>query len=99
MLKSKPLVSRPARPVATQRYSRLFPTLERAEIARLRRFGTVHSYGIGEALAKVGEIGHGLIIVLAGKVSVTLYDGSGRRKPIVTLFGCGAFLGELASLK
>jgi thioredoxin reductase (NADPH) len=54
----------------------------------------VHSHGTGEAVAKVGEIGHGLIIVLAGKVSVTLYDGSGRCKPIVTIFGCGAFAGE-----
>jgi len=85
-------------PVGMQaRRHQMFPDLEPAEIERLRRFGEVRSYGMGEALAKVGEVGHGLTIILAGKVDITQHDESGRRKPIVT-HGPGAFMGELAQL-
>src|SRR4051794_30602877 len=34
------------------RRHQIFPMLERAEIERLRRFGTVHTYAAGEPLAK-----------------------------------------------
>jgi thioredoxin reductase (NADPH) len=67
------------------------------EIERVRRFGKVRSYGAGEALAKVGEKGHGLTVILAGTVDITQHDASGRRDPIVT-YGAGAFMGELAQL-
>jgi thioredoxin reductase (NADPH) len=79
------------------RRHQMFPVLETSEIERVRRFGVVRSYGVGEALAKVGEVGDGLTIILAGKVDVTQHDQSGRRAPIVT-HGPGAFLGELAQL-
>jgi thioredoxin reductase (NADPH) len=75
----------------------MFPTLEPPEIERVRRFGQVRSYGSGEALAMVGVVGHGLTIILEGKVDVARYDQSGRREPIVT-HGPGAFVGELAQL-
>ena len=75
----------------------MFPTLEHAEIERVRRFGEVRSYGAGEALAKVGSVGHGLTVILAGKVDITQHDESGRREPIVT-HSPGAFMGELAQL-
>jgi thioredoxin reductase (NADPH) len=52
---------------------------------------------MGEALAKVGEVGHGLTIILAGKVDITQHDESGRREPIIT-HGPGGFMGELAQL-
>ena len=42
-------------------------------------------------------MGHGLTIILAGKVDITQHDESGRREPIVT-HGPGAFMGELAQL-
>ena len=82
--------------IDTRRHQ-MFPVLEPAEIERVRRFGEVRSYGAGEALAKVGEVGHGLTIILAGKVDITQHDRSGRREPIVT-HGPGAFMGELAQL-
>jgi thioredoxin reductase (NADPH) len=75
----------------------MFPVLEPSEIERVRRFGVVRSYAAGAALAKVGEVGHGLTIILAGKVDVTQHDESGRRTPIVS-HGPGAFMGELAQL-
>jgi thioredoxin reductase (NADPH) len=74
-----------------------FPTLESWEIERVRRFAAVSSFGPGEALARVGEVGHGLIIISSGRVDVTQRDQSGRRTPIIT-YGPGAFLGELAQL-
>jgi len=75
----------------------MFPTLVLAEIERLRRFGVLRSYGPGEALVKVGEVGAGLTIILVGEVQVTQHDQSGRRELIVT-HGAGAFMGELAQL-
>ena len=75
----------------------MFPTLDPSEIERVRRFGTVRSYGAGEALVEVGDIGHGLTIILAGHVDITQHDESGRRALIVT-HGPGNFMGELAQL-
>jgi thioredoxin reductase (NADPH) len=57
----------------------------------------VRSYGAGEALARVGEVGAGLTIILAGKVDITQHHESGRRDLIVT-HGPGEFMGELAQL-
>src|SRR5260370_6755526 len=79
------------------RRHQMFPVLEKSEIERVRRFGVVRSYGVGEALAKVGEAAEGLTIILAGKVDVTQHDQSGRRVPIV-MHRPRAFLGELAQL-
>jgi thioredoxin reductase (NADPH) len=79
------------------RRHQMFPVLEPMEIERVRRFGKVRSYGAGEALAKVGEKGHGLTVILAGTVDITQHDESGRRDLIVT-YGAGAFMGELAQL-
>ncbi len=79
------------------RRDQMFPVLEPMEIERVRRFGQVRSYGAGEALAKVGEKGHGLTVILAGTVEITQHDESGRREPIVT-HRAGAFMGELAQL-
>src|SRR5215831_13396986 len=75
-----------------------FPVLEPAEIERMRRFGTVRSYDAGEALARVGERGLGLTIILSGKVDITLHDQSGQVVPIVA-YGPGSFMGELAQLR
>ncbi len=90
-------VSAPKPLIVDTRRHQMFPVLEASEIERVRRFGVVRSYAAGEALAKVGEVGHGLTIILAGKVDVTQHDESGRRAPIVT-HGPGAFMGELAQL-
>jgi thioredoxin reductase (NADPH) len=83
--------------ILDSRPQQLFPILEPAEIERVRRFGTLRPYGTGEALAKVGEVGPGLTIILVGHVDITQRDASGRRTPIVS-YGPGAFMGELAQL-
>ena len=87
----------PKRPLIEGRRDQMFPTLEPEEIDRLRRFGEIRSYRAGEPLVKVGEVGHGMTVVLAGEVIVTRPDQLGRREAIVT-HGPGAFLGELAQL-
>jgi len=75
----------------------MFPVLEPQEIERVRRFGKVRSYDAGEALEKVGDVGPGLTIILAGHVDITQHDQSGRRTPIIK-YGPGSFMGELAQL-
>lgn len=84
-------------PIIATRHYQMFPTLEAPEIERVRRFGTVRSYRDGEPLVRVGDVGHGLTIILSGHVDVTQHDESGRRRPIVT-HGPGNFMGELAQL-
>ncbi len=79
------------------RREQMFPALQPFEIKRVRRFGEVRSFEVGDPLAKVGEVGRGLSVILAGQVEVTRYDQSGHRAHIVT-HGVGAFLGELAQL-
>ena len=87
----------PPKSIIDTRHDQMFPNLEPSEIERVRRFGEVQSLGAGEALASVGNVGHGLSIVLSGEVDVTQHDRSGHGALIVT-HGPGAFLGELAQL-
>ena len=84
--------------IIESRRHQIFPTLEASEIERVRRFGEVRTYGAGEALVTVGQVGPGLMIVLAGEIDVTQRDENGRRELIVT-HGPGAFTGELAQLE
>jgi thioredoxin reductase (NADPH) len=74
----------------------MFLRFDDAEIARLSRFGEKRSYRAGEMLARVGEVGPGLMLILSGKVEVTQPTGD-ERKHIVT-HERGNFMGELAQL-
>jgi thioredoxin reductase (NADPH) len=87
----------PSKSIIETRHDQAFPHLEASEVERVRRFGEVQSFGAGEALATVGNVGHGLSIILAGEVEVTQHDRSGHGAFIVA-HGPGAFLGELAQL-
>jgi thioredoxin reductase (NADPH) len=66
------------------------------EIARLARFGEPRSYKKGDMLARVGEAGPGLMLILSGRVDVTQPNG-GEATHIVT-HERGNFMGELAQL-
>src|SRR5215204_844425 len=63
----------------------------------MRRFGEVRSFAKGEALAKVGQAGLGMTIILKGTVDITQHNRSRRGELIVT-HGPGEFMGELAQL-
>jgi len=83
--------------IIAMRRHQMFPTLEPAEIERLRRFGDLRSFAVGASLAKVGEVGHGLTLILAGSVQVSRRNRTGPGTDIVT-HGPGGFLGELAQV-
>jgi thioredoxin reductase (NADPH) len=83
--------------VTETRREQVFPVLEPAEIERLRRFGTPRSYAPGEALIRIGEAGHGLMLIVTGEVEVVQRDGLGHHRTVVT-YGPGSFMGELAQL-
>jgi thioredoxin reductase (NADPH) len=87
----------PSQSIIDTRSEQMFPTLDAADVERLRRFGVVHSYQSGSALAKVGQVARGLVIVLSGTIEISQPDRGGHRHPIVT-HGPGAFMGELAQL-
>src|SRR5262249_16136436 len=97
MAEEEKMPSIPTPPIFDTRHDQVFPRLDAAEIERVRRFGKPRAFAPGEALAKTGERGVGLSIVLSGEVDVTRYDPSGGAMPIVT-HEPGAFLGELAQL-
>ncbi len=83
--------------VMVTRRDQMFPVLAPAEIERLRRFGVARAFGAGEALVRAGDVGHGLAVVLSGKVKIAQHKETGRGELIVT-HGPGAFMGELAQL-
>jgi thioredoxin reductase (NADPH) len=87
----------PPQSIMETRRAQMFPTLDPAEIDRLRRFGEPRRFADGEALARVGKPSLGLVIILSGEVDVSQHGELGRRQPIVT-HGVGSFLGELAQL-
>jgi thioredoxin reductase (NADPH) len=79
------------------RGAQMFLRFTPEELARLSRFGEPRHYKAGEMLARVGEIGPGLTLILSGEVEVSQHDGAGKRTHIVT-HEAGSFLGELAQL-
>src|SRR5881227_1109911 len=82
--------------VPTRRHQ-MFPALTEAEVARIRRFGTVQRYPRGTLLFAAGSPGPGMFVVLKGSVSITQRDGLGRVVPIAQQ-GRGQFLAEVAQL-
>src|SRR5690349_21761870 len=57
--------------IIAKRSEQMFPVLEPHEIDRVRRFGELKLFNAGDALAEVGKVGAGLIIILSGSVDVT----------------------------
>ncbi|KQP19716.1 FAD-dependent oxidoreductase [Pseudorhodoferax sp. Leaf265] len=82
--------------VETRRHQ-MFPVLDAADAARVRRFGELRHYPRGSCLFRAGEPGPGLYLVLAGQVAITQRDGLGRVTP-VAVQGPGQFLAEVGTL-
>src|SRR5690348_15877700 len=74
----------------------MFPHLTDDELERLSRFGERRDFRAGEAVARLGETGDGLTLVLSGEIEVSQTD-HGHRQHIVT-HQRGSFMGELAQL-
>jgi thioredoxin reductase (NADPH) len=90
-------MSDPRPSIIETRRDQIMPQLDATDIERARRFGEVHCFAAGEALARVGEVGIGLAIVLSGRADVYRYGAHGERQHFYT-FGPGSFIGELAQL-
>jgi len=90
-------MSAPKQFITDTRHDQMFLALEPAELERMRRFGEVRFYRDGEALFRIGEVGHGLGVVLAGKVDLYKNDETGGRTQFLT-YGPGSIMGELTRL-
>ncbi|RUO99551.1 FAD-dependent oxidoreductase [Hyphomicrobium sp.] len=90
------MASEPQSTIAKRR-EQMFPLLEPHEVERVRRFGETKTFHRGDYLAKIDEVGAGLIIVLSGHVDISQRDMLGASKHIVT-HGPGSFMGELAQM-
>jgi len=49
----------------------MFLRFNETEIERLTRFGEPRSFKAGEMVGRVGETGHGLLLVLSGEIEVS----------------------------
>jgi thioredoxin reductase (NADPH) len=79
------------------RGDQIYPRLTDEELARLARFGEPRSFRAGDAIARVGETGHGLLLVMSGEIEISEHSGDNRHSHIVT-HGRGSFQGELTQL-
>lgn len=67
-------MTQPLASIVETRSAQMFPVLSAGEIGRLRRFGEGRRYADGEALAKAGEPGHGIEILISGQVEISRPD-------------------------
>jgi len=82
---------------AFPRHEQTFPALTPQEIARMRRFGDIRTYGHGEMLFQTGKPGPGMFVILSGHVAITQRDGLGHVTPVIDQ-GPGQFLAEIGQL-
>jgi thioredoxin reductase (NADPH) len=82
--------------IIATRGAQMFPRLTDEELARLARFGEPRSYRSGDAVARTGQSGLGLFLILSGKIEITRNE-AGAPVHIVT-HEHGNFMGELAQL-
>ena len=83
-------------PTFAARGEQMFLRFSDEELARLARFGEPRRYKAGDILARHGEVGPGLMIILEGQVEATQPNGD-ENNHIVT-HERGNFMGELAQL-
>jgi thioredoxin reductase (NADPH) len=81
----------------SEAHARISVLLTPQEIERIRHFGNVRAFRAGEALFNVGDMGHGLSVILAGNVELSRVFESGARKTF-PIQGPGEVLGEMAQL-
>jgi len=83
-------------PTYAARADQMFLRFTDDEIERLCRFGQPRSYKKGDMLARTGEAGPGLMLILSGRVEVS-QTSDGQKRHVVT-HERGNFMGELAQL-
>ena len=83
-------------PTYAARADQMFLRFTDDEIQRLCRFGQPRSYKKSDMLARTGEAGPGLMLILSGRVEVS-QTSDGQKRHVVT-HERGNFMGELAQL-
>ena len=78
------------------RAEQMFFRFSDEELVRLDRFGRRARFAAGEMVARTGEAGHGLLLILDGEVEVRRKEKGGDR--VIVVHDRGSFLGELAQL-
>ena len=89
-------MSDPRGEIYATRGDQMFLRFNDDEIGRLTRFGQPRTYSAGDMLARIGEPGPGLILILSGRVEVTQTHGG--QKTQIVIHERGNFMGELAQL-
>jgi thioredoxin reductase (NADPH) len=89
-------MAEPNQSIIATRGAQMFPRLTDDELGRLARFGEPATYAAGAMIARPGEVGPGLLLILSGKAEVS-QQSHGAPSPIVT-HERGNFMGELAQL-
>jgi thioredoxin reductase (NADPH) len=79
------------------RSHQMHPRLKPEEIERMRRFGTIQRFRIGELMFETGKPGPGMFVILSGMVRVTRRDGLGRVHTVVEQ-DAGNFVAEVGQL-
>ena len=83
-------------PTYDTRAEQMFFRFSDEELARLDRFGARCSFAAGDMLARIGEAGRGLFLILEGEVEVRRKEKAGDQ--VIVVHERGSFLGELAQL-
>ena len=83
--------------VLENRQHQLYPRLNQAEIARVRRFGVPTQWAREDYLCRIGDRAPGMFLVLRGRVQIILRDGMGRETLGVEQ-GPGQFICEVGQL-
>jgi thioredoxin reductase (NADPH) len=79
------------------RREQMFPKFTAVEIDRIRRFGEVRHHAAGELLYRTGDTAPGMLVLIAGRVSVEKRDPLGHAETIAELGPCD-FIAEVAQL-
>src|SRR6202008_1162703 len=88
-------MTNPNQDLIATRGAQMFPRLTAEELARVSRFGEPVSFAAGQMVARVGEVGLGLLLILKGKGNIS-QPGPGARDIVV--HEAGSFMGEIAQL-
>jgi thioredoxin reductase (NADPH) len=82
--------------IIERRRDQMLPELDPLEIERMRRFGELRSFAAGEAIFTAGQVGPGLVVILAGAVDIVRHEPGGDN--LIVMHDAGQFMGELAQL-
>jgi thioredoxin reductase (NADPH) len=79
------------------RSDQALPTIAPHELKRMERFGARACFRDGDMLFEAGHDRFGLMVVIAGKIRISRYDGLGNTS-VITEHCTGEFAGEMSQL-